>query len=436
MLPSSSALLTYIFKSVIFKRFSRKKVEIKPKGYEKIQKLIQKGVHIPNPLTIYVSDEVNVDHISADVTIYPGCRIYGQKTVIAAGTKLGYEAPVTIDNCQLGQKVELKGGYFTQSVFLEKSSMGSGAHVREACILEEQASGAHCVGLKQTILFPFVTLGNLINFCDCLMAGGTSRKNHSEVGSSYIHFNFTPDGDKATASLIGDVPHGVMLNKPPIFLGGQGGMVGPLRIGYGNVIAAGSILRKDIIEENKLIMGKSYQGAIVNRIPAAYPGLTRIIENNVLYLANLLALEEWYIHVRKLFFEKKEFGTLIYDGLLEKIQMAKNERIKRLKELAAKIRESFKENVNPIKKEFCEKVDGIEGILKNKTTKLSGAQERDRFLNVLVQNREQYGDDYIGTIQNLPVHASQKGTQWLTSVVEAFCRDIVQNFPTLNIFKK
>lgn len=53
------------------------------------------------------------------------------------------------------------------------------------------------------------------------MAGGTSRKDHSEVGSSYIHFNYTPDGDKTTPSLICDVPRGVMLNQPPIFLGRQ-----------------------------------------------------------------------------------------------------------------------------------------------------------------------------------------------------------------------
>ena len=92
--------------------------------------------------------------------------------------------------------------------------MGLGAQVRETCILEEEASGAHCAGIKQTILLPFVTLGSLINFCDCLMAGGTSRQNHSEVGSSYIHFNFTPDGDKTTPSLIGDVPRGVMLAEP------------------------------------------------------------------------------------------------------------------------------------------------------------------------------------------------------------------------------
>lgn len=44
--------------------------------------------------------------------------------------------------------VELKGGYFNKSVFLEKASMGLGAQVREGCILEEEANGAHCVGLK------------------------------------------------------------------------------------------------------------------------------------------------------------------------------------------------------------------------------------------------------------------------------------------------
>ncbi len=53
--------------------------------------------------------------------------------------------------------------------------MGLGAEVREGCLLEEETSGAHAVGLKQTILFPFVTLGSLVNFCDCLMAGGTGR---------------------------------------------------------------------------------------------------------------------------------------------------------------------------------------------------------------------------------------------------------------------
>src|SRR5512135_784244 len=251
-------------------------MDIQPRCYDKVMQLINKGVDIPNPLTIDLGDEVNIDHISGKgVRIYPGCRIYGKQTVISTGSRIGHEGPVTIDDCQLGPGVELKGGYFNKSVFLEKANMGLGAQVREGCILEEEANGAHCVGIKQTILFPFVTLGSLINFCDCLMAGGTSRRDHSEVGSSYIHFNFTPDGDITTASLIGDVPRGVMLNNPPIFLGGQGGMVGPLRMGYGNVVAAGSVLRADVDMENKLILSWRHPGKVVDLIPRAYPDLSR-----------------------------------------------------------------------------------------------------------------------------------------------------------------
>ena len=103
-------------------------------------------------------------------------------------------------------------------------------------------------------------LGSLVNFCDCLMAGGASPSDHSEVGSSYIHFNFTPAGDKSTPSSFGDVPQGVMLDQPAIFLGGQGGAVGPIRVAYGTVIAAGSVLREDVLEEGQLIVPAPHRG--------------------------------------------------------------------------------------------------------------------------------------------------------------------------------
>ena len=203
-------------------------MDIASKAHEKIVRLMERGVSVLAPATVDIGDDVDLSRISArDVVIYPGCRIYGARTVVSAGSRLGAEAPVTIEDCYLGPRVELKGGYLRRSVFLEKAGMGLGAQIREGCLLEEEASGAHCVGLKQTILLPFVTLGSLINFCDCLMAGGTSRADHSEVGSSYIHFNYTPDGDKCTPSLFGDVPRGVMLDQPAIFLGGQGGAAGP-----------------------------------------------------------------------------------------------------------------------------------------------------------------------------------------------------------------
>jgi UDP-N-acetylglucosamine/UDP-N-acetylgalactosamine diphosphorylase len=417
-------------------------VDLKPISYEKIEQLIRKGVNIPAPFTIDVGDEVKIDQISGkDVTIYPGCRIYGEKTVISAGVQLGYEAPVTVENCQLGPKVELKGGYFKKSVFLEKANMGLGGHVREACLLEEEANGAHCVGLKHTILFPFVTLGSLINFCDCLMAGGTSRKDHSEVGSSYVHFNFTPEGDKTTASLIGDVPRGVMLNKPPIFLGGQGGMVGPLRVSYGNVVAAGSVLREDVGMEKQLIVSKSPSGKVVDLVPRAYSSLSRVVTNNVIYISNLIALEQWYLHVRKMFFQGQEFGHLIFTAILENLQIAKEERVKRLKDMAAKMvvsPDKAKGRVKTVrvKQEFYEKGKFLEEVFVSDAAKTAGEKKRDLFLNALVKHREEHGGNYIEVIQSLPLDISEGGTQWLDAIVDLICGQAGKALPALNMFRK
>jgi UDP-N-acetylglucosamine/UDP-N-acetylgalactosamine diphosphorylase len=420
--------------------FEEEKVDLKPISYEKIEQLIRKGVNIPTPFTIDVGDEVNIDQISGKgVKIYPGCRIYGGKTVISAGVQLGYEAPVTVEDCQLGPKVELKGGYFRKSVFLEKANMGLGGHVREACLLEEEANGAHCVGLKHTILFPFVTLGSLINFCDCLMAGGTSRKDHSEVGSSYIHFNFTPEGDKTTPSLIGDVPRGVMLNKPPIFLGGQGGMIGPLRMSYGSVVAAGSVLREDVGQEKQLIVSKSPSGKVVDLIPRAYPSLSHVVKNNIIYIANLIALEQWYLHVRRMFFEHQEFGHLIFKAILENLQVAKEERMKRLKDMGAKMAESAdqaKDSLKTVraKQEFYEKGKLLEEVFVSDAWETSGEKKRDPFLIAFLKHREEHGGNYIEVVQSLPPDISKGGTQWLDAIVDLICGQAGKALPALNMF--
>ncbi len=417
-------------------------MDVEPRSTEKIRLLLEKTVDIPNPLTIDIGEEVPIDQISGKgVKIYPGCRIHGGKTVISAGCQLGAEAPVTVENCFLGPEVELKGGFFSHSVFLEKASMGMCAHVRQGTILEEEANGAHCVGLKHTILFPFVTLGSLINFCDCLMAGGTSRKNHSEVGSSYIHFNFTPNQDKATASLIGDVPRGVMLNQPPIFLGGQGGIVGPLRLGYGTVVAAGSILRQDYPEDNQLIADVAHSSGTKDFIPAAYPNIRRMLQNNILYIANLAGLESWYIHVRESYFAAQEFGPLIYAGARDQLTLAKKERLKRLKAVAEVIispsshgksvpeqheqRQAFYECVRYMEDLFAE------GIRSDATEKA-----REAFISAFQKTVGSDRKNYIEAIRHLPSEVSLKGVTWLNSIVADWCERTTVAAPSMNLFKK
>jgi UDP-N-acetylglucosamine/UDP-N-acetylgalactosamine diphosphorylase len=402
-------------------------MDLQPRGYEAIVQLIERGVTIPNPLGVDIGEDVDVDRISGDgETLWPGCRIHGAKTVISAGCTLGAEGPVTLVDCRLGPKVALNGGSFRQSVFLEKASMGLGAQVREGCLLEEEANGAHTVGLKQTILFPFVTLGSLINFCDCLMAGGTSRKDHSEVGSSYIHFNYTPNGDKTTASLFGDVPRGVMLNQPAIFLGGQGGAVGPVSVGYGTVVAAGSVLLNDVPGGGKLVAAPPPPGFERDRRPNAYGNLVRVVRNNVVYLANLMALESWYREVRRPFFARQELGDLVYEGALEAIALAKKERVKRLMAMSAKVPVS-----TPAGHVFSTRAAELSAIfIKEDAAAVDGAA----FLAALHPTDAAASGNYLETMQGLASEVQILGTAWLQRIVDAYCEKADELVSDMNLF--
>ncbi len=406
-----------------------------------IKKLLEKGVQIANPESVEIGDDVNPEQISSDaVVIYSGCKIFGASTHISHGAKLGYEGPVTIENCQIGPQVELKGGFFKNSVFLTKSSTGSSAHIRDGTIMEEESKIAHCVGLKQTILFPFVTLGSLINFCDCLMAGGKSGKDHSEVGSSYIHFNYTPNQDKATASLIGDVPRGVMLNQRPIFLGGQGGLVGPCRLEFGTTIAAGSICRKDELRKGRLIFTDTGKGGNIMFVPGLYRNIKRIVVNNIIYIANLLALMQWYTHVRSTFVSD-DFPQPIFDGLKDRLNMAIAERINRFHALCLKMPESVaayqkntKENVSSLlikqKKELYEKWPVVQESLTVEGIPDGDAAHRDAFLQKVDNAIKTYGKNYIRVIQSLAIADSKIGTRWLQGIVDQVQDEALKGLPS------
>ncbi|HYO85888.1 MAG TPA: UDP-N-acetylglucosamine pyrophosphorylase [Dermatophilaceae bacterium] len=392
-----------------------------PRSLPAVERLLDKGVDIPNPWTLDIGPEVDLDRVSGQgVTIFPGCRIYGATTVISAGVHLGAEGPVTLQDCRLGPNVQLKGGYAAKAVFLEKANMGLGHHVREGCLLEEEAGGAHCVALKQTILFPFVTLGSLINFCDCLMAGGTSRKDHSEVGSSYIHFNFTPDGDKTTPSLFGDVPRGVLLGERPIFLGGQGGTVGPVRVGFGSVVAAGSVLRSDV-PEDQLVMAGPLPNAQMKSSPSTYRAANRLVAKNVLYLAQLRALRAWYETVRRPFFAAQELGLEVYQGALDMLASAVAERTTRLTAMVAKVpaeddsRAQLKERIGQVCRLFDTPVE----------------VQLDHAVAAGLSAAAGTGVGYIEAIRGLDGRDAADASHWLQGIVDQAWAEVVGLLPAL-----
>jgi len=411
---------------------------------EKLSHLAEKGVLIPNPETVFISEDVDANRISGDgVVIHAGCRLQGASTLVCRGAVLGEEGPAIVENCQVGPGVRLKGGFFREAVFLKNAAMGSGAHVREGTILEEEASGAHTVGFKQTILFPYVAVGSLINFCDCLMSGGTGKKNHSEVGSSYIHFNFTPNQDKATASLIGDVPRGVMLDQNPIFLGGQGGLVGPTRLAYGTVIAAGCIYRKDELRPGRLLASGDGRPVNIPYSGGIYRSVKRVVQNNIVFIANLQALKQWYSHVRSEFVSD-DLPEPLLSGLQEKIEMSISERLRRMEAFTEKLqvsatlyRAQMKEKASDKllnqKRELHEKWPELHHVLSKGEGGGNLRRAGEDFVAMVQKEIRAFGKDYLAVIQGLPGDTRDHGSRWLQGIVDTVSRKSFELLPSYGL---
>jgi UDP-N-acetylglucosamine/UDP-N-acetylgalactosamine diphosphorylase len=390
---------------------------------ERVAALKARGVEIVCPESVEVGEEVDLDAIAPGAKLFPGTRIRGERTSIGPESELGREAPATVENCQLGRGVQLKGGYFSDAVFLDGAGMGSCAHVRGGTLMEEGAELAHAGGLKQSIFLPFAVGGSLINFCDALLSGGTDRKNHTEIGSSYVHFNYTPHGDKATASLVGDVPRGVFLDQPPVFLGGQGGMAGPVRVAFGTVVAAGGVLRRDVLEPGQLVVPRAPEGG---EMPYSreYRAVGRVARNCRIYFGNVVALKAWYLDVRKPLMAGDRFEAACWEGAVCQLDAVLKERLKRLDAVAAAVAkqdaaspppEGLKEDHEAFLASWPETKARMEAA--RTEIPAAGAEFREAFLAAWAAAPE---TDYIARVKGLGAEAKRAGTAWLDAIVAWF----------------
>jgi len=193
--------------------------------------------------------------------------------------------------------------------------------------------------------------------------------------------------------------------------------------------------------EKHLIVSKVQSDKVIPLTPRAYPGLSRLVENNLMYIANLIALEQWYLHVRKMFFEHQEFGPLIFTAVLENLQIAKEERVKRLKDMAAKMavssdKEKGVTTIKRVRQELYEKSQWFDELLIGDTGKTAGEEKRTSFLDALIKHKKEHGENYIGVIQSLSHHVSAGGTEWLDAIVNHICGQAKKALPALNMFKQ
>ncbi|MCZ6730100.1 MAG: hypothetical protein O7C61_10365 [SAR324 cluster bacterium] len=393
-----------------------------------LRALSKRGVVIPAPEQVAIGREVPLEAIAAGAVLHPFCRISGANTRIGAGAVIGQLGPVTLKDTVCGPGTVLGCGEAEDAVFLGKElddpshSTGYGFRVRRGSIYEEDARSAEHTDTKMTILFPWVTLGSNINWCDLLMGGGTGSDDFSEVGSGAIHFNFTPRGDKATASLFGHVPGGVFLNQPRLFLGGNGSFVGPLRADFGAVTVAGA-RQVGSLKPGLNPGGPPPSSAVAESFQLeAYGSIKRTYDSQICYIGALAALEAWYGQARSLLAAGDNALQALYEAGRAMVALNIAERIVQLAGLAGRMERSLALIAQRTpgdarlaqQRALLEGWSGIEAALR------AYATHHEPLPKALGQGLEEaaasHGRVYTRVIRALPAAAVAAGGEWLSGI--------------------
>jgi UDP-N-acetylglucosamine/UDP-N-acetylgalactosamine diphosphorylase len=283
---------------------------------------------------VYVGSEVLLENISSDVTLM-NAALTGENTAVGRYSRIGTSGLATIHNTQIGEQVELGAGSYSHATLLNGVKIRGFAEIRQGTVLEEQAEVGHNVGLKHTVFTAAVVAGSSINFCDAFISGGTSRDDHSEIGSGCVHFNFDPHGDKF-GSLIGDVT-GVLLRSPRIFIGGNSGLIAPIHVDFGAVVAAGSTVRENV-GAKLLYRGTASPAHCGPYDPQQYRDLERKFMTTAKLVGNLNALASWYKEIRLPSASKAE--SVLYKSAVANILLHIQHRASEIAKIVSKIEKS------------------------------------------------------------------------------------------------
>jgi UDP-N-acetylglucosamine/UDP-N-acetylgalactosamine diphosphorylase len=168
-------------------------------------------------------------------------------------------------------------------------------------------------------------------------------------------------------------------------------------------------------------MGGAGKGGNVAFRPGIFRGDKRIVVNNINYIANLIALKQWYDQVRTLFISNR-FPRALLEALQEKVDLAIGERIIRLEAVCLKEPADDRKDQAPDlpkqARELDERWPEIKESLKLQPANSTSAASKDQFLESIRQGISAHGHDYIRVIQRLDPADSAKGTRWLQGIVD------------------
>ena len=200
----------------------------------KRQALLDSGVRMMDPSTVYVEDTVTVGE---GTLLLPGTILRGN-TVVGKNCEIG---PNTmLDSCTVGNNVIVNSTQAQDSTIDDGCEIGPYTHIRP-----------HCHVGKGSKIGAFVQLKN------CNLGEGTKMAHLTYVGDADVgvHCNFgcgtvtsNYDGFKKHRTTIGD----------HVFIGCNTNLVPPVTVSDGAYIAAGTTITRDVPEDS-LAVGRVRQ---------------------------------------------------------------------------------------------------------------------------------------------------------------------------------
>lgn len=193
--------------------------------------MLESGVTFIDPKSVYISATAI---IGRDTVIHPnvtieGDSVIGQNCTLRSGTR--------IHNSTVGNGVEIRDNCLIRdSEVGDKCTLGPMAHLRGHAVMAEASQIGNFVELKKTLLGKGSKASHLTYLGDATIGEKTN------IGAGTITCNY--DGKNKHATIIGD---GVKIGSDTM-------LVAPVKIGDGAVTGAGSVVTKDV-EDNELVVG-------------------------------------------------------------------------------------------------------------------------------------------------------------------------------------
>lgn len=188
------------------------------------KKLMESGVVMIDPATVYAEDEVVV---GSGTVIYPNVYLRGASKI---GNYCVLEPGVHIISSSVADSTHIKAGcYFENAVVGEKVQVGPYARLRPGTSVGREAHIGNFVELKKTVFGARSKAGHLTYLGDATVGEDVN------IGCGTITCNFAADRKKYE-TIIGN----------GAFIGSDVQFVAPVRIGEGAVVASGSTITEDV----------------------------------------------------------------------------------------------------------------------------------------------------------------------------------------------